>query len=69
MGAELLIFWGQAMRRTAGIIRNPKKRGEWVELKFMVKAAEYGLGARNPREIRRGTILGWKAEAGWCGCR
>ena len=28
--------------------KNPKKRGEWVELKFMVKAAEYGLGVSKP---------------------
>jgi len=53
MRAALLIFWGLAMKRKAAIIqssliRNPKKRGEWVELKFMVKAAEYGLGVSKP---------------------
>jgi PD-(D/E)XK endonuclease len=48
MVAALLIFWGLAMRKVPGIIRNPKKRGEWVELKFMVKAAEYGLGVTKP---------------------
>jgi hypothetical protein len=58
MRAALLIFWGLAMKRKAGrihnsfvrngVIRNPKKRGEWVELKFMVKAAEYGLGVSKP---------------------
>jgi hypothetical protein len=53
MRAALLIFWGLAMKRKSAIIqnsfiRNPKKRGEWVELKFMVKAAEYGLGVSKP---------------------
>ncbi len=46
-------FWGLGMKMRAGIIqnhiiRNPKKRGEWVELKFMVKAAEYGFGVSKP---------------------
>lgn len=35
-------------KRTPGIIRDPKKRGEWAESVFMARAAEHGLAVSKP---------------------
>jgi hypothetical protein len=36
--------------KTSGMdIRNPKKRGQWAELRFMAKAAELGFQIAEPR--------------------
>ena len=35
-------------KRKPGIIRDPKKRGEWAESVFMARAAEHGLAVSKP---------------------
>jgi hypothetical protein len=33
---------------TVSLIKNPKRRGEWAELRFMAAAAEHGLSVSKP---------------------
>ena len=57
--------------RNAGMrIKNCKKRGEWAELCFAVRALREGLRLARPWESRRDTIGWYIRRAGeWCGCR
>jgi hypothetical protein len=36
------------MSDVVNLIKNPKRRGEWAELRFMAAAAEHGLSVSKP---------------------
>ncbi len=51
------------------MIKNCKKRGEWAELVFAMRAIERGLHLGGLGESRPVMTLRWIRESGLCGCR
>ena len=47
LGSAFLPF-GVKMNELGMKIKHPKRRGEWVELRFMARASEYGLCVSKP---------------------